>query len=166
MKTILRHMVIGALSGYAGSKVMNLVTTALYDWTPEAAKEREKRVSPGLSYNVAARDLAGRVGIQLADQEASKVGALFHQGLALGAGEMYVALRQTTSLAPIWSALVVSMTLFVGVDEGMTPLMGWSAPVTAYPLATHLRGLIGHLALGATVAMTAESLSRLFASDR
>jgi len=32
------------------------------------------------------------------------------------------------------------------VDEGMTPLMGFSAPNRAYPLSTHLRGFAAHLA--------------------
>jgi hypothetical protein len=50
------------------------------------------------------------------------------------------------------------MALFLGIDEGLTPLMGWSAPASASPPATHLRGLIGHLSLGATITVAAELL--------
>jgi hypothetical protein len=50
------------------------------------------------------------------------------------------------------------MTLFIVVDEGLTPALGLSAPDRAYPLSTHLRGFLGHLAYGAAVAATAEVL--------
>jgi hypothetical protein len=44
------------------------------------------------------------------------------------------------------------------VDEGLTPALGLSAPNLDYPLSTHLRGFLGHLAYGAAVAATAELL--------
>ncbi len=44
------------------------------------------------------------------------------------------------------------------VDEGMTPLLGFSAWNRAYPLATHLRGFAAHLAFGLGVAVTAEAI--------
>jgi hypothetical protein len=44
------------------------------------------------------------------------------------------------------------------VDEGMTPLLGFSAPNRDYPLSTHIRGFAAHLAFGLGVAATAETL--------
>jgi len=43
-------------------------------------------------------------------------------------------------------------------DEWMTPALGFSAPNRAYPLATHLRGVIAHLMFGLGVAATTEAL--------
>ena len=44
------------------------------------------------------------------------------------------------------------------VDEGMTPLLGFSAPNREYPFVTHLRGFAAHLAFGLGVAATAETI--------
>jgi hypothetical protein len=41
-------------------------------------------------------------------------------------------------------------------DEGMTPLLGFSAPNKAYPLVTHLRGFVAHLVWGLAVGSTSE----------
>lgn len=43
------------------------------------------------------------------------------------------------------------------VDEGLSPALGYSAPNRAYPLVTHLRGLLAHLAFGAAVAAVTET---------
>jgi hypothetical protein len=41
-------------------------------------------------------------------------------------------------------------------DEMMTPALGFSAPNRAYPVATHVRGVIAHLMFGLAVAATTE----------
>jgi hypothetical protein len=38
------------------------------------------------------------------------------------------------------------------IDEGLKPLLGFSAPNRAYPLVTHLRGFVAHLVYGLGVA--------------
>lgn len=159
MAELARDSVIGLMSGYVGVKVMDLATARLYEMTPEEVKEQERKVSRGVAYEVAARDLARRAGVQLSSQQEQWVGTTFHYGLALAAGEMYVLLRRKTSLGPVTSSAATAMLLFLGIDEGLTAFMGWSAPPSAYPVATHVRGLVGHLVLGAAVAATAEILS-------
>lgn len=42
-------------------------------------------------------------------------------------------------------------------DEAMTPALGFSAPNRAYPLVTHLRGYLAHLAFGLAVAGVTEA---------
>ncbi|HEX3630124.1 MAG TPA: DUF1440 domain-containing protein, partial [Candidatus Dormibacteraeota bacterium] len=61
-------------------------------------------------------------------------------------------------VSPPLAALISGMALFVVVDEGLTPTLGLSAPNMEYPLSTHLRGFLGHLAYGAAVGVTAEAL--------
>ena len=50
------------------------------------------------------------------------------------------------------------------VDEGMTPLFAFSAPNRDFPLSTHPRGFVAHLALGLGVAATPETI-RWFGSN-
>ena len=66
--------------------------------------------------------------------------------------------RRVLHLNPIVAGLVAALALFLVVDEGLTPALGLSAPDRAYPLSTHLRGFLGHLAYGAAAAATTEVL--------
>ena len=42
------------------------------------------------------------------------------------------------------------------VDEMLTPLLGFSAADRAYPVSTHVRGFLAHLAYGAVTAAVIE----------
>lgn len=156
---LIKNALIGLAGGYAGLLVMDKATTALMNVESEADKEAEKRASPGAAYTLAARDIAGSIGLRLDEEKASSVGAVFHTGLGLGAGVAYMALRRGAGMNPVGAALLTAGTLFLGLDEGLNWAMGWSAPPSAYPAATHLRGAAGHLVLGTVVATTAEVLS-------
>jgi len=73
-------------------------------------------------------------------------------------GLAYALVRPRVRVERAFGAFVVFMALFLFVDEGLTPTLGLSAPNNQYPLTTHLRGFLGHLAYGASVAVTAELL--------
>ena len=47
------------------------------------------------------------------------------------------------------------------MDEMLVPALGFSPPNRAFPAVTHLRGFLNHLAYGAAVALTAETIYRL-----
>ena len=51
---------------------------------------------------------------------------------------------------------VAGAAMSLVADEAMTPLAGFSAPNSAYPLVTHLRGFAAHLVFGLAVAATCE----------
>ena len=85
-----------------------------------------------------------------------QVALLFHYGLAASWAPVYVVLRRTTSLQPLGAGLLTGASLSLVVDEGLTPMMGFSAPNRAYPAATHARGVIVHLIFGAVVAAGTE----------
>jgi len=148
----------GVVGGYVGTRVMNPVTTRLQELAPEADKQREKAVSPGSPYEIGARKAANLVGIKLDDKQIKTAASAMPYTLGIGGGLLYVLLRRAARMPPPLAALMSGMALFVGVDEGLTPTLGLSAPNLEYPLSTHLRGLLGHLAYGAGVAVTAELL--------
>ena len=78
--------------------------------------------------------------------------------VGVAGGLLYVGLRRLLHLNPLVAGLISAMALFLVVDEGLTPALGLSAPDSAYPVSTHLRGFLGHLAYGAAAAATAEIL--------
>ncbi len=59
------------------------------------------------------------------------------------------------------SGFLTGAALSLIVDEGVAPALGFSAPNTHYPMLTHLRGFLNHLAYGAAVGLTAEVLYHL-----
>jgi hypothetical protein len=148
----------GVVGGYVGTKVMNPVTTKLQELASGADKAREKAVSPGSPYRIGVQRAADRLGINLTEEQvnAAAAGAPYTVGVA--GGLLYVGLRRLFHLNPAFAGLISAMALFIVVDEGLTPALGLSAPDRAYPLSTHLRGFLGHLAYGAAAAATAEIL--------
>ncbi len=156
--SFVRSAVIGALSGYVGVRAMSPVTTKVQELQSPSDAEREKSVSPGIAYTIAAKDLAVKAGMPLDEGQSRELGNMFHIGLGLVAGEIYMLLREGLEWSPPLAALIMGVLLWAGIDEGLTPAMGWSAQNSAYPLSTHVRGGIGHLTLAAATASVAELL--------
>ncbi len=153
---------IGLIGGYVGTKVMEPVTMKLYEWESEEDRQREDAVRPGPPYEIAARKTTRLLGLNLSDEQIQQLGTtLFHYGLGMSWGPVYMLLRRQTDLHPVVAGPGTGAAMSLIVDEGLTPLLGFSAPNSAYPLATHLRGVIAHLAFGLGVAATAEILTWL-----
>lgn len=83
-------------------------------------------------------------------------------------GPVYTLLRRRTGFNPVVAGLGTGVIMSLIVDEGLTPLLGFSAPNRAYPLVAHLRGVVAHLrgvvahlAWGLGVAVTVETLTWL-----
>jgi hypothetical protein len=148
----------GVIGGYVGTKVMNPVTTKLYELAPEEDKQREKAVSPGSPYKIGAQRAADALGLKPSNEQLDLVASLMPYTAGIGGGLLYVILRRRLRVNPLLAGLTAAMTLFGVVDEGLTPTLGLSAPNREYPLSTHLRGFLGHLAYGAAAAATAEVL--------
>ncbi len=157
-RQVVAEIGIGLISGYVGTRVMEPVTTLLYEWESEEDRKREDAVRPGPPYEIAARKVARLIGIQLNDEQIKKAGMFFHYGIGVSWGPVYTLLRKSTDLHPLPAWLLAGISMWAIVDEGLTPALGLSAPNSAYPLATHIRGFVGHLAYGLGVATSAEAL--------
>src|SRR2546428_7362743 len=75
----------GVVGGYVGTKVMNPVTTKLYEMAPEKDKQREKAVSPGSPYRIGAQKAADLLGVSLTEEQlnAAALHGRHHRRLAL-----------------------------------------------------------------------------------
>ena len=148
----------GVIGGYVGTLVMSPVTTKLEELTPEADKQREKAVSPGSPYKIGVQKAADLAGVKLDDKQVDAAASAVPYTVGIAGGLLYVALRRIARMNSVLAAVFSGTALFLFVDEGLTPTLGLSAPNNQYPLTTHLRGFLGHLAYGAGVAVTAETL--------
>jgi hypothetical protein len=160
-RTLLTDLALAPVAGYAGTKLMEPVSSKLYELESQADREREDAVRPGMPYAVAARKATHLLGINLSSKNMERLSLLFHYGLAIQWAPLYPLLRRRTSLSPASAGLVTGTAMSLIADELMTPALGFSAPNRAYPLSTHLRGFLAHLVFGLGVAATTEAGWRL-----
>lgn len=157
-RRLFSDLATGVAAGYVALGVMDPVTSRLYAMASEVDKEQEKAVSPGVAYTVAARKTAALAGLSLTEDQATQVGSAYHYLMGLGWAPVYVLLRRATGLSAPGAGLLTGLGLWAGFDEGLVPALGFSAPNRAYPLSTHLRGLVGHLAYGLTIMTVVEAI--------
>ncbi len=160
--TLIADVGVGLIAGYAGTKIMEPVSIRMYEWESEADQQREDAVRPGSPYDIAARKTTRLLGMNLSDERIHKLGTtLFHYGLGMSWGVVYTLLRRRTGVHSVAGGVGTGTVMWLLVDEGLTPLLGFSAPNRAYPLATHVRGAVAHLAWGVGTAAAAEGLTWL-----
>jgi uncharacterized membrane protein YagU involved in acid resistance len=160
-KTLPVDIAIGVLAGLVATKVTDWAQTALYDATPAQVREKEERVRPGPPAEIAAEDMANRLGVRMDEKTRGRAGNVVHYALGAVWGPVYGQLRRNTRMSAPGAAFVSGATMSLMIDEGLTPALGYSAPNRDYPVLTHVRGFAGHLVFGAVNAAVAEALYRL-----
>ena len=142
----------GAAAGAIGTWVMDRVTTAVLERQSAADTARERAAWPnGKSSVENLVDMgAARIGLTLRPEARERLIQLTHYGLGMGPGVLYALLRRRMPLLGAGGGVVYGLLLFAVNDELLNTALGLSGPPEAYPASSHLRGLIGHLALGVT----------------
>lgn len=157
LRTLLGDLALSAAAGYLGTKAMEPISMKLYQLEPAAAREREDAARPGPPFQVAAEKLTKLFGLHLGEQQMSRLSMAFHYGLAIQWAPLYPLLRRRTNLNPVAAGLATGTAMSAIADELMTPAFGFSAPNLDYPLVTHARAVLAHLAFGLAVAATVET---------
>lgn len=155
--TVLTDLGIGAVAGYVGTKAMEPVSMWLYQRESQADRTREDTARPGPPYRLAAKNTTALLGLNLSEGALDRAGVVFHYGLGASWAPTYALLRRTTGLGPVTAGLISGAAMSAIVDEGLTPAIGASALNRAYPLATHVRGVVAHLAFGLAIAAVTEA---------
>lgn len=62
-------ILVGALAGFVGTKLMEPVAMGLYKLEPEEARRQEDSVRPGPPYEIAAKKTTELLGLQLGEKE-------------------------------------------------------------------------------------------------
>jgi hypothetical protein len=157
VKDLLADAVLVGIAGFGAAKVMGKATTAMYEQQTDEAKQREEDASYGVAYNVAARKTAALAGKELSQEQVTKAGMGIHYALAFGWVPVYMVLRRRLGMGPFGAGAASGLSMAVVVDEIGNPLLGFTPPPQAYPLVTHLRGIVGHLVYGLGVAALVEA---------
>jgi uncharacterized membrane protein YagU involved in acid resistance len=149
---LLLDLALGAAAGAVATWVMDEVTTALYEREPKKVQKRENAArGQKTAYEIAAEKAASVAGRKLTRKEGKAVGTAIHWSLGVSAGAVYGVLRNRIPALGLGSGLAYGTAFWLAMDEAALTLLGLTPPPQEFPWQTHLRGLAGHLALGAVV---------------
>jgi hypothetical protein len=153
---VLWDLTRGAVAGAAGTWVMDMVTTGMVDQQSKASAEAEAAARPNGQSSVdnLVDLLASRFGIAVPEAQRPALTQALHYGLGVVPGAAYAVLRKRLPMAGALNGLLYGALLFALNDEWANTALGLSGPPRAYPVDSHLRGLVGHLALGVTTDAT------------
>jgi hypothetical protein len=138
---------VGALAGYAASRMMDHATTLFYARQTQASKDREHELAPGGTLVQLGKQLGGAVGRDLSDEAAGRVGLAVHRTFGMGYG-MAAAALSARGMRPLAAGLTVGAAAWAIVDEGTALPM-----FSKYPVESHLRGVVGHGVYGLTAGL-------------
>ncbi len=144
------RMTRGALAGAAATWLMDQVTTAMMSAQKPTVTAREEAAQPhgkAALENLVDRLEAG-AGMPLDEGQRSMALQALHYGLGMAPGALYAVLRHRLPLLGVGGGLLYGAALWAINDEWLNSALGLSAPFGDYPAETHIRGLVGHLALG------------------
>ena len=144
-----RDLGVGAAAGYLGSMVMDLATGWYYERQSKQSRRREDEIAPGGAPVLAGRKLAGLIGREVTDEQAAGVGLIVHRSLGVTYG-ITAATLASRDLPPVRAGILVGTAAFLLVDEGFVGTI-FTPPPWVYPVESHIRGAVRHLAYGAAV---------------
>jgi uncharacterized membrane protein YagU involved in acid resistance len=154
---------VGLIAGLVATKVTEQGQQGLWSLTPEDVRRREQAVRPGPPYRVAAEKIAALAPADVDDMQLDRAGMALHYGSGVLWGTVYCLMRRAAGMESLGAGIAAGTSMSMLLDELVTPALGFSAPNRAYPAATHVRGLLGHLVYGLALAGTAEALYRVAA---
>jgi uncharacterized membrane protein YagU involved in acid resistance len=128
---------------------------------PESVKKHEERLRPEPTSRIAARKVTERLGYRLDERQLGLATMVVHYGLGLAWGTVYSLLRRHGRMGPLAAGFTTGTAMSLIMDEVLVPSLGLCPPNRAFPMATHMRGFLNHLAYGAVAALTAETAYRL-----
>jgi len=149
---VLWDLTRGAVAGAAGTWVMDMVTTGIVSEQSKASAEAEAAARPNGQSSIEnlVDRLESRLRIEVPPDRRPAVTQALHYGLGIVPGAAYAVLRKRLPVAGALNGLIYGALLFALNDEWANTALGLSGPPAAYPADSHLRGLVGHLALGVT----------------
>ena len=141
------NVVVGGLAGYVASRTMDQATSLFHERQSEASRRREEELAPGGALVQLGKQLGQATGRDLSDQDAGRLGLAVHRTFGTTYG-MLAALLVRRGVRPLKAGLAVGAGAWAVVDEGtaITQFMD-------YPVASHLRGVVGHGTLGLMVGL-------------
>jgi hypothetical protein len=140
----------GAVAGAAATWLMDVATSAVQELQPPADAERERAAWPNGQPSVVnlVDRIVDQLGVVLDERSRAAAAGVAHYVLGIVPGALYGALRRRIPVVAAGRGSAYGGLLWAVNDEFLNTRLGLAGPPAAYPLMTHVRGLIGHVVLG------------------
>ncbi len=159
-----RHVLTGMASGFMGTFALRCTTAWLYRLQGERSKRREQEVRPRQAMEVFAERIVGPFPVSDARRLGDRLAVPLHWVFGLAVGATYGALYARSSNLTRWAGLPFGALLWLVNDEGMNTALGLTPPPQKFPLITHVRGLVAHLAFGVATAAVFRGIEQRISS--
>jgi hypothetical protein len=159
MSNLMRDLGVGAAVGYSASMAINQATGWYFGRQSEASERREEEVAPGGAPVLVSKKLAGLVGREASNENAAKIGLVVHRALGMTYGATAAVLSRAAA-PPLVAGVATGTAAFVVVDEAFLSAV-FTPPPWAYPIESHVRGAVGHVAYGIVAGSMLAAARRL-----
>jgi putative membrane protein len=151
----------GLLVGWAATRALDAVSTAIYENEDFRTRIAEDRVRGNKhAYERAVEQIAGFAGKSLSRRQRKVYGWRFHKAFGLLGGVQYVAMRRRNPRIGAGMGLLFGAAFFLFGDEILVPLMRWTPGPRAFSWKVHARGAAAHVAYGVAAEAMARVLDR------
>jgi len=140
----------GAVAGGVATWFMDLVTTGVQASQSREDAARELAARPngqGSTANLVDL-LVDRFDLDLDPSTRATASQAVHYALGMAPGAAYGIVRSRLPAAGAWRGMLYGLALFALNDEWLNAALDLSGPPDAYPASSHVRGAVGHVALG------------------
>lgn len=149
-KSVGAELIKGAIAATISVWVMDKITWYMYkNEDPKAfLKEKKAQVHGNYVAHVAVDKVLDATGKKLSDKQHFYAGKGVHYFLGIAPGMLYGVYRHKVKGLDAGMGSLYGFGLFVMMDEILGPVLGLASGPMAYPWQAHVRGLVGHLAVG------------------
>ena len=159
---LLKGALAGALGGLLGAWLMNyshqawrkgmgLFQEAIGDEDDEASqRDDESSEDENATAKVAEAISETVFRHKLTDDERKPASIAVHFGFGASMGALYGAIAEIEPRATFASGIPFGTVLWLGADEVVVPVAGFSKNPGQYPISTHADALMAHLVFGLT----------------
>ena len=167
---ILKGLAAGIIAGAVAAAVMNqfqkrlskMITgenrshgaQSLQPGTPDhgAGRMLEQRGKDDPNDDAAER-LANTFSVGLTDHELDEstkatMGTLLHYGFGMSMGALYGAVAEFAPQTTAGAGTLFGAAVWLGADEGVTPMLGLSKSASEYPFSIHASAFASHIVYG------------------
>ena len=153
----------GLIGGLAGAFVMTQFQTLLTVIAEEVEKPKKKsgNEEEPSTVKVAAEISETIFDHKLLKREKELAGEAVHYAMGATSGLIYGVAAEVDPIASVGVGLPFGAAVWVIADDVVIPALGFSKPVTEYPVTTHAYALSSHLVYGLTTDMVRRFVRKL-----
>lgn len=149
---VLKGAAAGLVGGIVASYAMGGFQTLLGALSPKKASEKPAAKKADEPTTVKAAEAVSEAVFdhRLTKSEKTPAGTAAHYAMGAASGLIYGVAAEIAPVSTVGAGLGFGAAVWLVADDAIVPALGFSKPMTAYPLSTNAYALASHLVYGLT----------------